>query len=108
MASNRPRRRSRAEAVVQRANIVDLTGKLGADGRLAWEVPAGDWTFLRIGHTPTGAINSPAPEAGRGLEVDKLSREAFDAFWAGGVAPVLSKARAAGGPVGQQCRHRQL
>ncbi len=80
-----------AAAVVQRANIIDLSERSVADGRLVWEVPAGDWTILRIGHTPTGAINSPAPEAGRGLEVDKLSREAFDAFWAGGVAPILSK-----------------
>jgi hypothetical protein len=87
-----------AEAVVQRANIIDLSGKTGADGRLVWEVPAGDWTLLRIGHTPTGAINRPAPEAGRGLEVDKLSREAFNAFWAGGVAPVLSKLGPLAGP----------
>jgi hypothetical protein len=79
------------EAVVQRRQIIDLTKMLAADGNLTWDVPAGDWTILRIGHTPTGAVNSPAPEAGRGLEVDKLSREAFDAFWAGGVTPVLTK-----------------
>ena len=79
------------EAVVQRGQIIDLTSKLALDGKLVWEAPAGDWTLLRIGHTPTGAINRPAPEAGRGLDVDKLSREAFDTFWAGGVAPILSK-----------------
>jgi hypothetical protein len=54
------------EAVVQRGQIIDLTSKLAQDGTLVWEAPAGDWTLLRIGHTPTGATNRPAPEAGRG------------------------------------------
>jgi len=80
-----------AEALVSRAKIVDLTSRLGSDGRLAWDVPAGDWSILRVGHTPTGAQNAPSPVAGRGLEVDKLSREAFDAFWAGGITPILNK-----------------
>ena len=79
------------QAVIQRRQIVDLSKMMMPDGKLTWDFPAGEWTILRIGHTPTGAINSPAPEAGRGLEVDKLSREAFDAFWAGGVAPILGK-----------------
>ena len=92
-----------AEATVARGQIVDLTSKLAAHGKLAWEVPAGDWTILRLGHTPTGAVNSPAPEAGRGLEVDKLSREAFDAFWAGGVTPVLTKLGPLAGQSLNQC-----
>ena len=37
----------------------------------------------RIGHTTTGKDNHPAPEAGRGLECDKLSRTATDAMFAG-------------------------
>jgi len=91
-----------AEALVHRGNILDLSTRLGADGKLTWEAPAGAWTILRVGHTPTGAVNSPAPDAGRGLEVDKLSREAFDAFWAGGVTPILAKL----GPlVGQSLKH---
>jgi hypothetical protein len=78
-----------AAAVVARDRIVDLTSSMAADGKLAWEVPAGDWTILRIGHTPTGRTNHPAPKSGTGLECDKLSREALDAHWAGGVEPVL-------------------
>ena len=31
--------------------IVDLTEKVGADGRLAWEVPPGQWALVRFGHT---------------------------------------------------------
>jgi len=72
--------------------FLDLTGSLGADGRLAWHVPEGDWTILRIGHISTGKSNHFAPPEGEGLEVDKLSREALDAHWAGMMAKVISDA----------------
>lgn len=71
-------------AAVARGDIVDLTGKLGPGGQLAWDVPAGNWTLLRMGCTTTGKENHPAPEPGRGLECDKLSKKAaevhFDAL----------------------------
>ena len=69
--------------VISREAIVDLTPQTDANGRLSWDVPAGDWTVLRIGYTPTGKDNHPAPEEGRGLECDKLSREAVEAHFAG-------------------------
>ena len=72
-----------ADAVVPREGVVDLTARLGKDGRLAWDVPAGQWTVLRMGYTPTGKDNHPAPVEGRGLECDKLSREAVDVHFAG-------------------------
>ena len=78
-----------ADLVVQRTGIVDLTGELHADGRLTWEVPSGDWTILRVGYTPTGVENHPAPAEGTGPECDKFSREALDAHWAGFVQKVL-------------------
>lgn len=77
-----------AGAVVSPSSVVQLRA---ADGKVEWDVPAGDWTILRIGHTPTGAVNAPAPASGRGPEVDKMSREAFDAFWAGGMAPLIKE-----------------
>lgn len=80
-----------ADAIVPRERIIDLTSRLGADGSLTWDAPAGDWTILRVGHTPTGKENAPAPDAGRGLEIDKLSREALDAHWADGIDPILKK-----------------
>lgn len=79
------------DATIAKGAIVDLTSKLGQRGVLAWEVPPGRWTIMRIGYTPTGAVNAPAPTSGRGLEVDKLSREAFDAYWAGGMGPLLKE-----------------
>ncbi|MBN2579744.1 MAG: hypothetical protein JXB10_12210 [Pirellulales bacterium] len=78
-----------AAAVVPRKQIVDLTSRLAADGTLAWDVPEGEWTILRIGYTPTGKTNHPAPQSGTGLECDKLSREALDAHWAGSIEPIL-------------------
>jgi hypothetical protein len=81
--------RPAAGRAVPRTGIVDLTGKLNADGRLEWDVPAGDWTIVRLGYTPTGVENHPAPAEGTGLECDKFSREALDAHWAGFVQKVL-------------------
>ena len=72
-----------AEAVTPRSSIIELTGRLGADGRLKWDVPAGRWTVLRMGHTTTGQNNHPAPIAGRGLECDKLSKEGAEAAFNG-------------------------
>jgi hypothetical protein len=78
-------------ALVKKARIIDLTSQLSADGTLDWKPPAGDWTILRFGHTPNGTENHPAGSGGRGLECDKMSRSAVDAYWAGGVKPILDK-----------------
>ena len=63
-------------AAIERGRVVDLTAKLDGEGGLRWEAPPGKWLVMRIGHTSTGQQNHPAPESGRGLECDKLSREA--------------------------------
>ncbi len=78
-----------SEQIVQRSGVVDLTPQLRPDGRLEWDVPAGDWTVLRLGYTPTGQNNHPAPAEATGLECDKFSKEALDAHWAGFVQKVL-------------------
>jgi hypothetical protein len=72
-----------ADQTVARDRVVALPGRLDAAGRLDWEVPAGQWTIVRFGHTPTGKDNHPAPEAGRGLECDKLSRKAAEVMFDG-------------------------
>ncbi len=64
---------------MKRVGIVDLTSRLQPDGRLDWEVPDGNWTLLRLGYTPTGQNNHPAPAEGTGPECDKFSREALEA-----------------------------
>lgn len=74
------------------ASVIDLTGKIDAAGALDWEAPAGRWTVLRFGHTPTGKLNVAASDSGRGLEVDKLSLAAVDHQFDSSVARVLEAA----------------
>jgi hypothetical protein len=73
-----------ASVVVAADRVQDLTTHLDTNGNLTWQVPDGKWTILRLGHTSTGKDNHPAPESGRGLEPDKLSKIAaettFNAF----------------------------
>ena len=66
-----------------RDRVLDLTGKMDAGGKLAWDVPQGKWLVLRFGHTTTGMDNHPAPASGCGLECDKLSKEAAEAHFNG-------------------------
>ncbi len=71
---------------IKQNSVIDLTARMTPDGRLAWDVPAGKWTVLRLGHTSTGSENAPAPASGRGLECDKLSPEGIEANFAGMMA----------------------
>ena len=46
---------------------VDLTKmKMSYEGKLEWDVPAGDWEILRIGYTSSDARCRRAAESGRG------------------------------------------
>ncbi|SHI31532.1 glycosyl hydrolase [Algibacter luteus] len=78
-------------AVVKKQDIIDLTSKLNSDGFLEWNVPEGDWIILRIGHTPTGEMNRFPSDGGRGLECDKMNKQAVDVFWDGSIKPILKK-----------------
>ena len=81
-----------AEGIVPGSAVVDLTAKLGADGKLNWEVPAGNWIIQRIGHTTTGSSTRPPVVGGNGLECDKLSAAAMDAHFAGMMAKLIKTA----------------
>ncbi|ATC63355.1 DNA-binding protein [Nibricoccus aquaticus] len=87
---------------VAKGTMVDLTSKLGADGKLNWDMPAGAWTILRVGHTSTGQHNETAG-AGKGLEADKFNPAAarlnFDQWFGEAMrraGPELSKRVLAG------------
>jgi hypothetical protein len=92
-----------ADAIIPKASIVDLTSKVTLEGKLIWDVPPGNWTILRIGHTPTGQQNQSTPDVGRGLECDKLSRVALDKYWADGIAPILKNVGPLAGKVLNGC-----
>lgn len=86
-----------SDSVASFKEIIDLThyfnkktGELKLPRKL--KLPAG-YSALRIGQTTNGKTNeAQAPETGRGLECDKLSREAVLDFWKGYPSMVLETA----------------
>ncbi len=62
------------------AKVIDLTGRMQADGTLDWVAPPGKWVVLRLGYSLTGEVNHPATPAATGLEVDKLSSKDVQAY----------------------------
>jgi hypothetical protein len=81
---------------VDKGMILNLTDRMDTSGKLNWNAPEGEWTIMRIGYTPTGALNHPASAEGTGPECDKLSREALKQFWDDGM---ISKVIAQSGPL---------
>jgi len=86
-----------ADSIIEQARIVDLTSHMDPSGRLVWDLPEGQWTIMRFGHTSTGMQNAPAPASGRGLECDKLSPEGVEANFRGMMAPLIGDAGSAAG-----------
>jgi hypothetical protein len=76
---------------IARDGVVDLTSRMGANERLTWDVPPGEWTILRIGYTPTGATNGASTVEGRGLDCDKLRRAGVEALFAGMLDKLLAE-----------------
>ena len=63
-----------ADEAVAKSDVVDLTSKMSADGKLDWTPPPGDWVVVRLGYSLLGITNHPATPEATGLEVDKLDR----------------------------------
>lgn len=86
-----------ADSAATLEEVVDLTPYFNpAEGMLylpnGVSLPAGGG-ILRIGQTTNGKTNyAQAPESGRGLECDKLSREAVLRFWNGYPSMVIETA----------------
>lgn len=66
---------------VKKNNIIDLTSKMGADGKLNWTPDEGKWVVLRIGYSLIGKTNHPASPEATGLEVDKLNADHVRAYF---------------------------
>lgn len=82
----------RKQFAIDPASVIDISDKLDAEGRLNWTPPKGRWAVMRIGHTTTGHLNVAASDAGRGLEVDKLSTAAVDHQFDSTLAKVIANA----------------
>jgi hypothetical protein len=91
-----------AAAAIPPSGVVNLTSSMARDGSLHWEVPAGQWTILRMGYSLTGSKNRPASAAGLGYEVDKLSPKHVEAYFHGYFDPL---AQALGPLVGKDLRY---
>lgn len=76
-------------ASIDPASVIDLTGKMNADGTLKWDVPPGKWMVMRFGYALTGAKNRPAVPAGLGYEVDKMNPEHVTAYMKGYTEPLM-------------------
>jgi hypothetical protein len=79
-------------SLINPTNILDLSSKVNSRGELDWQAPEGEWTILRLGYTPLGTSNHPAPAEGLGLECDKLSREAIRSHFDGFLSKIIGDA----------------
>lgn len=67
--------------IISKETVLVFTDALTPENKLKQQLPKGEWSILRFGHTVTGQMNNTAPLSGRGLEVDKMSKEALEKFW---------------------------
>ncbi|MCX6559880.1 MAG: glycosyl hydrolase [Candidatus Aminicenantes bacterium] len=86
-----------AGEMIARDKIIDVTDRMDGAGKLVWDAPEGAWTVLRFGYTPTGKENGPAPDSGRGLDCDKMSKEAVETHFAGFLGPLIDAVGARAG-----------
>jgi len=76
------------ESIVRNKTLVDLTSAMQSDGTLKWDVPAGEWTIVRFGHTSNGEL---CGGPWNGLDVDKLTPEGVKLGWSGMMKPTIER-----------------
>src|SRR5580658_1890647 len=83
--------------------VVDLTGKLGADGLLRWDAPPGQWQVLRFGYTVGDHAHvSTSSEGWGGFAIDVYDAGAFERYWDAIVEPLIADA---GPPAGRALKY---
>jgi hypothetical protein len=83
--------------IIKQSSILNLTDKLGADGKFTWDVPEGNWTVVRFGHINMRRKNKPAVPEATGWESSKLDKLAIENHLRNGMIGNLIKD---GGPIG--------
>ena len=81
------------------ADVIAIADKMDANGKLTWDVPAGDWTVIRFGYTQSGSKVSTASGDWQGYTLDYLDPEAFRMYWDIGVQPLIDDAGPLAGKV---------
>ena len=74
-------------------NVLNVSGRMDAAGRLRWDAPAGEWEVLRFGYTSSGSRVSTASGEWQGLVLDYIDRAAFEKYWKDVVDPILAGVR---------------
>ncbi len=69
--------------------VQNLTARMDANGVLIWTLPAGNWTIMRFGHTPTGAQVSTSSGKWQGRVLDPLSAKTFNRYWDTNIEPMV-------------------
>ncbi len=73
--------------------VVDLTGKMRADGTLEWNAPEGEWQVLRFGCTIGDHSRvSTSSDGWKGYALDVLNPDAFSRYWDAVVEPLIRDA----------------
>jgi hypothetical protein len=85
------------DAVTPTERVVDLTGRVGADGRLTWDAPPGKWLVLRCGHASNFKMTRPCPQLAVGLECDRLSKAGIETHYDGFLKKIFTDAGPAAG-----------
>jgi hypothetical protein len=75
---------SRGRSLLDPSSVRDLTSTLDGEGKLHWQVPAGDWVLFGFWQSSThapgfGCEQAPEQCATKGLIIDHLNRAATDA-----------------------------
>ena len=81
------------DLLIDPVTVIDISDKMDSDGNLSWDVLAGNWTILRMGHTTTGEECAAHPDAGKGLEIDKFNRAALESHFANFLDKLITKAK---------------
>ncbi|MEP0367375.1 MAG: glycosyl hydrolase [Cyclobacteriaceae bacterium] len=79
----------KTENCITHEDLLDITGHF-KNGKLNGEVPEGEWTILRMGHTSTGHTNYTGG-GGLGLECDKFNPEAINTQFDGWYGQIMEK-----------------
>jgi hypothetical protein len=86
-----------SDAVTPTDRVVDLTGRMGADGQLKWDAPPGKWLVLRCGHASNFKMTRPCPQLAVGLECDRLGKAGIETHYDGFLKKIFTDAGAAAG-----------
>jgi (4-O-methyl)-D-glucuronate---lignin esterase len=74
-------------------DVIDLTGKMSADGALSWNAPEGSWQVLRFGYTLNDSCRvSTCSEGWDGYALDPFDAGAFRRYWDAVVEPLIADA----------------